>query len=93
MFHTWQQEVSRNLDSKGQVAVTLMPQPDHYPVMLNWLAYEEIDGNGGMGLDISDRFEHSYTYPDDFPHKELKTGVFVYQVIRTSERFEHLMES
>lgn len=92
-FHTWQEEVSKKLDSNGQILVSSVKSPTHYPVIIIWITYEEINGNSGMGIDIADRFEYIYVYPDSFPHKEVKTGMYIYQIARTSEAFETLMES
>ncbi len=90
-FRTWQHEVSRNIDSEGQRTVSSMADPTHFPVVLMWLISDFIDFNS-KNLDPTDQLEYKYIYIEDFPVKELKRGMYVYQVVRTSEGMDALLE-
>ena len=91
-FRAWQREVSRTLDSGGQRLVSFMPLPDHYPMVLVWTVYDFIDTKSSLST-YDDRVEYNYVYIDTFPVKEIKRGTYIYQMVRTDEAFQALMES
>jgi hypothetical protein len=91
-FHSWQHDVSKNLGHEAQRKVSLMVQPSQYPVVLVYLLYEVTDFKHNK-FEAIDHLDFSYIYPDSFPHKEIKTGMYIYQVVRTNDAFEALMES
>lgn len=87
-FRAWQREVCRTLDGDAQRHVSLMPLPEHYPMVLVWTVYEITS----TALAPEDKLEYNYVYIDTFPVKEISRGVYVYQMLKTDERFQELME-
>ena len=91
-FRSWQREVARVLDDTGQNLVSSMPTPDHYPVVLVWTVFEFLDYKY-TSMATKDKIEYNFVYIDTFPVKELKRGMYVYQLVKTDEAFQVLMES
>lgn len=86
-FRTWQFDTSKGLDSAGQRAVSTVSCPSHFPVLLVFEFTQTIDT-----FDSLDKLEYVYVYIGDFPVKEVKTGIYIYQVVKTNERFLEMME-
>ena len=90
-FRSWQFELCRKVDCGAQHAINTMASPEHYPVVLVWLLYETTDMKHG-NFQATDQLDYCYVYIDTFPVKELKRGMYVYQVARTSEGLDAWME-
>ena len=61
--------------------------PSHFPVLLVFEFTQTTDTFNPL-----DKLEYVYVYIGDFPTKEIKTGIYVYQVVKTNERFLEMME-
>ena len=90
-FRCWQFGVSTPLDSKGQLAVGDMPIPEKYPCLIVWTIYELADIKNKVWKTFNN-LDYSYVYIDSFPVKELKRGLYVYQIARTSEGLDAWLE-
>lgn len=90
-FRCWQYGVSTPLDSKGQSDVSAMPIPEKYPCIIAWTIYELADLKNKT-WDSVDNIDYAYVYIDSFPVRELKRGMYVYQIARTSEGLDAWME-
>lgn len=90
-FRSWQMEVCRTLDGNAQRFISLMPLPEHYPMILVWTTYDFYDPKS-TSLSPTDKIEYNYVYIDTFPVKEIKRGTYIYQMVRTDERFQEMME-
>ena len=89
-FRTWQFDISKSLDGTGQMAVSMMACPSHFPVLLVFDFIKTMDCNSQTSE--FDRLEYVFVYVSDFPMKEIRTGIYVYQMVKTNERFTEMME-
>ncbi len=90
-FRRWQFANSKVVDEKCQIDISKMELPRHFPFLLVW-TFSEIINFETRFHEPFDHFEYEYVYIDSFPMKEIKTGTYVYQMVRTDERFMEIME-
>ena len=89
-FRSWQFEISKGLSGDEQRAVSTMNCPSHFPVILIFEFIQTTDC-ASQTFNLFDKLEYVYIYIGDFPVKEIKTGSYVYQMVKTNERFMEMM--
>ena len=84
-FHAWQARTVKSVDDKCQMAISTIPYPREYPIVLVWNIREESDIESTFPNALTDIFEYKYIYIGDFPVRCIKKGIYIYQVFQTND--------
>ena len=83
-FRDWQACLAREVTPSCQKSIFDMPLPEEYPFVVCWKIAEVRDLESDS-FEIQDKLEFEYIYLKDFPMKDIKKGIYLYQIYHTKK--------